>query len=195
MTYTHRHFLKFYLRTAISVTKSRLLHFLFNFNLFIINLSYHSFLHSFPSSQYHSFLHSFPSASISLIRFHFHSRLISYSFSIESSKSFTMNPKSAFVLQIRRNIERNPKLFVLQMLAHWTSSSSSSNSRALFNFKLRSHIRWTSSSSNSQAPFNFKLQVQHSHSLNLYFLRWLVFELIWFWIKIWMRSYFVVWAN
>jgi hypothetical protein len=39
VTYTHRHFLQFYLRTAISVTKSRLLHFLFNFNLFISNLS------------------------------------------------------------------------------------------------------------------------------------------------------------
>ncbi|KAK2353320.1 hypothetical protein QL285_090953 [Trifolium repens] len=86
-----------------------------------INIS-HAFI-ALSSLRSFSLTHSLHSASISLIRD------FTLKFSIESSKSFTPNPKSVFVLQIHINIGGSQIR---------RTSSSSSAVQASFNFKLHS---------------------------------------------------------
>jgi hypothetical protein len=154
----------------ITVTKSRFFTFLFNLNLFyhafIVLSSHILFIPSFSSLVFtHSHSDFTPRFNL-----HTHSRL-------HSSKSFffftlwTLNPIEIFTLWTLNPIDSHSLNFVF-----FFRFSHSMNFIVFF-----------------RSQGSFKLQVQHSHSLNLCFLIWLEFELIWFWIKIWMRSYFVVW--
>jgi hypothetical protein len=178
----------------ITVTKGFLIY-------FIISLSLsHAFivLSSPVLSHSLSALVLTHSPRFNLTHSRFHSQIqSSHSFSIESSKSFTLNPKSVFVLfrftetlKVTLNLRSSVFFRFTETLKETVRSSDSHSLNFVFFFRF-------SHSLNFIVFFRFSSSVQASGSTftELVFYPWLVIELIWFWIKIWMRSYFVVWTN